>query len=206
MRVDLGPAYISALILLGACEAEREVRRQLPDVRIAPPQSPVAPPFGDYPVADTSLGRQRPAAVDISSAPYGRMYRTKLREGAAAGPNFAGHYTVVLWGCGTGCQVVSIVDARTGRLSRQTLLTAGGVQFRRDSRLLYADPPAPDQPANCASCGTPAFYEWRDGRLHPVGTGRHPHTGGPRPWRAECVPGDTFPASATGTYTCPRGG
>src|SRR5919199_362191 len=74
--------------------------------------------FADYAVSHTSRGR-RPAAVDVASAPYGRMFRTKLREGAAAGPTFAGHYTIVLWGCGTGCQIVAVVDARTGRLSRQ---------------------------------------------------------------------------------------
>ncbi|MDQ3951321.1 MAG: hypothetical protein M3282_13390 [Gemmatimonadota bacterium] len=157
--------------------------------------------FEDYAAADTALRRRRPAAVDLASAAYGRMYRTKLREGAAAGPNFAGHYTVVLWGCGTGCQVVAVVDARTGRLSKETLLTANGVQFRRDSRLLHADPRTPELLPDCASCGTPAFYEWRDRRFVPVGPGPHPHLGGPRPWRTECGPSDTVPA--IGLYTCP---
>jgi hypothetical protein len=206
MRLDMRPAYISVAIVLAACEGQDVARRESTGVRNEPRQLAVAPPFGDYAVADTSLDRPRPATVDISSAPYGRMYRTKLNEGAAAGPNFAGHYTVVLWGCGTGCQIVSVVDARSGRLSSQTLLAAAGVQYRRDSRLLYADPPQPDQPANCASCGTPGFYEWRDGRFRPVGTGPHPHVGGPRPWGTECVPGDTFPGSATGHYTCPERG
>lgn len=128
------------------------------------------------------------------------MYRTKLRQGTALGPNFAGHYTVVLWGCGTGCQVASVVDARTGRLSRQTLLTANGVQHQRNSRLLFVDPPTPEQPPQCASCGTPAYYEWRDGRFHPAGPGPHPHLGGPRPWRTECAPSDT---ATTGLFTCP---
>jgi hypothetical protein len=207
MPRDMRRPYISALILLAACDGQGGAQRTAEAGTNTPRQPAVAPPFSDYPVTDTSLGRPRPAAVDISSAPYGRMYRTKLTEGASAGPNFAGRYTVVLWGCGTGCQIISVVDARTGKLSEQTLLTAGGVRYRRDSRLLYADPPQPDQPASCASCGTPAFYEWREGRFHPVGTGSHPHLGGPRPWQAECIPGDTVPGSATGHYTCPeRGG
>ncbi len=151
----------------------------------------------------TALGRARPAQPDLASATYGPMYRTKLRDGAVAGPNFAGGYTVVLWGCGTGCQILSVVDPRTGRLSGQTLLTANGVQYRRDSRLLYVDPPTPEQPDNCASCGTPAFYEWRDGRFIPVGSGPHPHLGGPRPWQTDCAPQDTFSVSKTGPYTCP---
>ena len=31
-----------------------------------------------------------------------------------AGPNFAGHYYVVQWGCGTGCLRMAVVDAVTG--------------------------------------------------------------------------------------------
>jgi hypothetical protein len=164
------------------------------------------PRFEAYAVPDTALRRLQPAPVDFASAAYGGMYRTRLRDGAAAGPNFAGHHTVVLWGCGTGCQVVAVVDARTGQLSHETLLTAGGVQYRRDSRLLFADAPTPEQPPDCASCGTPAFYEWRDGRFVPVGAGPHPHLGGRRPWRTKCAPSDSAPAAATGLYTCPQSG
>jgi hypothetical protein len=42
------------------------------------------------------------------------MFRTRLGEDARAGPNFAGRYTVVHWGCGTGCAQVAVVDAQTG--------------------------------------------------------------------------------------------
>jgi hypothetical protein len=174
---------LTIAVALSACERNRDVERPSMDTTmmqaVSTPTQAAAPPprmlpqlrFEDYRVAHAALSRRRPAAVDLASAEYGRMYRTKLREGAAAGPNFAGYYTVVMWGCGTGCQVVAVVDARTGRLSRETLLTANGVRYRRDSRLLFADPPMPDQPAQCASCGTPAYYEWRRGRFEPVGPG-----------------------------------
>ncbi|MBI4479763.1 MAG: hypothetical protein HY651_07040 [Acidobacteria bacterium] len=32
------------------------------------------------------------------------------------GPNFAGHYFVITWGCGTGCLGIVVVDAITGRI------------------------------------------------------------------------------------------
>jgi hypothetical protein len=32
------------------------------------------------------------------------------------GPNFAGHYIVVQWGCGTSCVMMVIVDALTGKI------------------------------------------------------------------------------------------
>jgi hypothetical protein len=44
------------------------------------------------------------------------MFRTRLREDSRTGTNFAGHYTVVFWGCGTGCAQLAVVDARTGRV------------------------------------------------------------------------------------------
>jgi hypothetical protein len=44
------------------------------------------------------------------------MYRTRLTEDSRGGPNFAGHYTVVVWGCGTGCAQMGVVDARNGRV------------------------------------------------------------------------------------------
>jgi hypothetical protein len=140
------------------------------------------PTFSAYPARERYSGR--PAAVQLASAGYGRAFRTKLREGAARGPNFAGAYTIVLWGCGSGCQIVAVVDARSGRLSRQTLHTMNGIDYRTDSRLLIADPidPTNPPPPGCASCGTPAAYEWDGKRFQPVGPGPHPHLEGDRPW------------------------
>jgi hypothetical protein len=195
------PRHLALVIPLLACERTDQRPAARPDTATRAASTPLLR-FEDYAVADTSLGRADPASVVFASADYGRMYGTRLRQGAAEGPNFAGHYTVVTWGCGTGCEIAAVVDARTGRLSAQTLLSANGLQFRRESRLLYADAPTPEQPAACASCGTPAFYEWRDGRVVPVGAGPHPHLGGPRPWRTDCAPSDT--AGATGLYTCPQ--
>jgi hypothetical protein len=71
------------------------------------------PRFEDYPVREVYKGR--PARVRLDSL-KARMFRTMLREGARTGPNFAGHYTFVLWGCGTGCAQTAVVDARTGRV------------------------------------------------------------------------------------------
>lgn len=140
------------------------------------------PRFEDY--ATTDIFRGPAAPVRIESARYGRMFRTRLRAGARSGPNFAGAFTVVQWGCGSSCQIVSIVDARTGLLSEQTLRTTNGVQYRVNSRLVVADPlNAGDPPlSECAACGTPAAYVWTGRRFEPVGGGPHPHLSGERPW------------------------
>jgi hypothetical protein len=162
-------------------------------VAVEPPPSPESPTsprftdrtpeFEDYAVLDNTFDGA-PAPVNSRSAEYGARFRAVLAQGAAEGPNFAGHFTVVTWGCGTACQVVAVVDAVTGDLSQQVLVTARGVSFRRDSGLLVADPQDPQNPdpPDCVSCGTEAHYVWQDGRFHPVGPGPHPHLDGPRPW------------------------
>jgi hypothetical protein len=179
------------LVACGGSSAENRddtlMRADTTPVVAAPVPQPVARDtldFEDYPAADSASNIQ-PAPVQLESAPYGRMYRTKLREGAAHGPNFAGRYTAVMWGCGTGCQILAVVDARTGRPSRETLLLAQGAQYRRSSTLLLADPADTTVERTvgpCASCGTPAFYRWTGERFEPVGRGPHPHLSGSRPW------------------------
>jgi hypothetical protein len=72
-----------------------------------------SPRFGDYPVKEVYRGRIAPVVLDTKRA---RMFRSRLREDSRAGVNFAGHYTVVFWGCGTGCAQVAVVDAKTGRV------------------------------------------------------------------------------------------
>jgi hypothetical protein len=74
--------------------------------------------------------RGRPAAVKLASDPQARFFPTKLREGVGSGPNFADPLTFVTWGCGSGCQVNAIVDARDGRIYPQWQQTNAGVAAR----------------------------------------------------------------------------
>lgn len=69
------------------------------------------PKFSDYPAGKPFSGK--PAAAKVERADD-RMFRTRIREGAAKGPNFAGRFTVVQWGCGSGCASTVIVDAGSG--------------------------------------------------------------------------------------------
>jgi hypothetical protein len=72
-----------------------------------------APRFEDYPARKIYKGPVAPVRLDSRRA---RMFRTRLREDSRGGPNFAGHYTVVVWGCGTGCAQMGVVDSKTGRV------------------------------------------------------------------------------------------
>jgi hypothetical protein len=98
----------------------------------------VLPNFEDYHVGERYKGK--PAMVDFRSDPDARRFRTRLRQAVAKGPNFAGRYVVVMWGCGTSCQSWAIVDARTGKIHSPLDPTSEGACFRIDSALFVTDP------------------------------------------------------------------
>jgi hypothetical protein len=73
-----------------------------------------APDFNQYPARPMYNGPIAPP--DVKSHPRSRLFRTMIRDGAKQRPNFAGHYTIVTWGCGAGCVSYAIVDAQTGKV------------------------------------------------------------------------------------------
>ena len=72
-----------------------------------------APRFKDYPVTPYAGPS---AAPDVRSDPRSRVYRTQLRGWAKEKPNFAGHYILATWGCGTSCTQIAIINASTGKV------------------------------------------------------------------------------------------
>jgi hypothetical protein len=101
--------------------------------------APSLPSFQEYSVADIFKGK--PALVDLASHPNARRFRTRLREGATMGPNFAGHFTIVTWGCGTMCEELAIIDSQSGKVHfplKRAL--SNGLCFRLESSLLITDP------------------------------------------------------------------
>ncbi len=69
------------------------------------------PKFEQFPVAEAFHGKIHPPILQTRLA---RRYRTQLRLAIESGVNFAGHYVVATWGCGTGCAQFAIIDALTG--------------------------------------------------------------------------------------------
>jgi hypothetical protein len=130
--------------------------------------------FGDFPAPRPFHGV--PATPILQTAGQ-RLFRTRIREAARKGPNFAGHYTIAEWGCGSSCVSVAVIDAETGavcegpfgRLPNALLSYGEALQYDRDakgeyqdeelsyrlnSRLFIARGCAND--VNCAAY----FYEW----------------------------------------------
>lgn len=122
------------------------------------------PRFDDYKTADIFRGKPVPPKIVRAGE---RLFRTKIREGAEGGPNFAGHLTIVEWGCGSSCVSIAIVDAKTGNVNDGPFNILGyGVildyadgkdeplSYKLDSRLLIVRGCPEDR--NCAEY----FYEW----------------------------------------------
>ena len=100
----------------------------------------VAPTFKDFPISEKFEGA--PAPVNFSSNPKAAEFKTALTLGAKGGPNFAGYFTVVSWGCGTECQIFAIVDAKTGNVYFPDFGSELGQEFHIDSNLLVVNPPS----------------------------------------------------------------
>jgi hypothetical protein len=71
------------------------------------------PKFKDFPVTEAFIGRNAPVILDRD----GRTFRTRLRWAAKnERPNFAGHYILTTWGCGTTCFMGAVINAKTGKV------------------------------------------------------------------------------------------
>jgi hypothetical protein len=106
-------------------------------------------PFQDYPAKVFQGTPSRPKL----ETPLARKHATIIRREAKRGANFAGHYRVIAWGCGTSCAVYVIVDERTGtvfeplEISKGVDLGVSAPQFRVDSTLMIV-----------ANCPSPEIY------------------------------------------------
>jgi hypothetical protein len=143
-------------------------------------QTPKTPDFKQY-TADVYAGK--PAPLNLRSHRMARTYRTSIREQLQEqGINFAGHYTIVVMGCGTGCSITAIVDARNGVAYFPRALDGWSVEpgiyefadnedvrtFRTDSRLLKIIG-APRLSADERwGAGGIYYYEWKNNRLRQV--------------------------------------
>jgi len=169
--------------LLAKSQWEADHRTGRPAAPVEPvaevEEKPSVPTFEQYPAEEAYAGE--PAAVDFTGNAPALEFKTTIRQQAAKGPNFAGHYTVVSWGCGSSCQQNAIVDAKTGKIVAYNLLTTGGAEYRLDSRLLIARVPSPDAEP---TADIAQYYVMREGDLRLNGM-VEPGTGAYVPFQAD---------------------
>ncbi len=136
------------------------------------------PRFEDYQVEASFHGKPAEPIV-----PRRHAFRSRIVEGARKGPNCGGHYTIIEWGCGSGCVSFVIVDAVSGRLyypipfSALALPYQGtasgrdyrGLEYHLNSALLIADGCPEDSETGESgergkNCGT-RYYKWEQNRF-----------------------------------------
>jgi hypothetical protein len=71
------------------------------------------PKFNAYPA---TVEKARAKKIDFRHSPGAGTFRTRLTEALREGTDFAGHYKIAGWGCGTGCISGAVIDMRTGRV------------------------------------------------------------------------------------------
>jgi hypothetical protein len=118
-------------------------------------------PFAKYPARHYNGKLANPRLI----TPTQREFRTVIRRGAVKGPNFAGHYTVAEWGCGSNCVVYAVIDAITGAVYDKGLPNPNegypcGLLYQRDSNLLVLE-----QSATIQSKCEPSLYVWQGSRF-----------------------------------------
>lgn len=117
------------------CDAADDPQVAAADKAITAAQRPSP---GEYP-ATAFKGRTRLPDFKKRDRDF-NMYRTRIRDGMRQGPNFAGRYSLIQIGCGTGCSFVIVGDNKTGQPSN---FPRGGednlylqLKFSLNSRLL----------------------------------------------------------------------
>ena len=70
------------------------------------------PNFSDYLAVSIFSGIPAPPRMEKDQL----RFRTKIRLGAKSKVEFAGHYTVPAFGCGSGCTMFYIVDSVSGKV------------------------------------------------------------------------------------------
>lgn len=167
MRTHARIVWVIAAAVLPGCAAAVRATLLTPGFE--------TPRFEDFPVGEEGQFKGKPAPVKLT--PEARKYRTMIREGAREGPNFAGHYTIVEWGCGVGCVQFAIVDAKTGAVFMPAFYVAlppvtegetgeppEPLQYRPDSKLLIAGGSRNEKGEGIY------YYKWDKNRLTLIAT------------------------------------
>jgi hypothetical protein len=98
------------------------------------------PRFEDYRVPTPIPERKSNAFIATHDGPNEapEHFNKRISEVAKEGPDFAGHYAVVRWSCGSNCESIAIVDIRTRKVYEAPFMdVTGGPYVPPDELLSY---------------------------------------------------------------------
>jgi hypothetical protein len=136
-----------------------------------------APAFTRY---AAKVENRKNVRVNLRSHKNANMFRTNLRNAAKEGVNFAGHYILTTWGCGTNCSQSAVIDARNGKVYFPDELEGAGfgfcefpddtepIVYKADSRLIVLNGfKGGDLSVKNAPCGI-YYLEWTGTKFRQV--------------------------------------
>ena len=136
------------------------------------------PSFNQY---SSKIEKAKTKTIDFSSHKNARTFRTNLKNALKDGVNFAGHYILTTWGCGTNCSDSAIIDARSGKVFFPKELEGAGFGFcelndeteplvyKSNSRLLVLSGfKGGDLNSEKTACGI-YYFEWTGTSFKKVG-------------------------------------
>src|SRR5438552_10207925 len=71
------------------------------------------PQFQDFPVSNVWHGKNAKLRLRTYNE---KLFLTRLTEAAKGPPDFAGHYKIAGWGCGSVCASGALIDLKTGAI------------------------------------------------------------------------------------------
>jgi hypothetical protein len=110
-----------------------------------------------------------PAAKPVLHTQVQKRFATEIRKQAVAPPNFAGHYKIVEFDCGTSCVSMVVADLATGNVYDGPFIILGygsnceyeggfnELEYRASSRLLVARGCPEDVDKDCGTY----YFEWQ---------------------------------------------
>jgi len=83
-----------------------------------------------------------PKLVDFTTLSEAKTFYTVITKAVASGSNFAGHFTLAGWGCGTDCFGYAIIDTKTGEIVTYSVANDSYhlQSYSLDSRVLVLEP------------------------------------------------------------------
>jgi hypothetical protein len=145
-----------------------------------PIRGPKSIQFADYPAHPVAPKRPYEAVISKYDVIEKKKFAQVVREVVSEGPDFAGRYALVTWGCGTWCWNVVIADVVAGRVYDAPFAAAIGfaevtpgelIQRRADSSLLVVSgclEMRNGQQLKAGPCGT-FHFNWSANHLRLIG-------------------------------------
>jgi len=160
-----------ALVVVGGItwRNQKFEKVEFTDLNLQKTKKESLPTFEDFPVSEIFEGTQAP--INYSSHPSAMNFYTEITEGAKEKPNFAGHCTIIEWGCGTSCQTGVVFDAKTGNIY-DIPVSELSKEYRVDSTLLIVNPNLEEVSKNYPGLIfegiSTRYYRWENNAFKPI--------------------------------------